>query len=84
MAYIYVTLCKWPEPCFTLFLVLCRVVREQYCQCSPTTRLEKRLAIAVAILLVVVVLLVVATSVLAHREGTRNVTDIMKSLLPTF
>jgi hypothetical protein len=65
-------------------LVLSRVVREQYCQCSPSTKLEKRLAIVVAILVLVVVLLVVAISVLADRETTRNVRGVIKSLLPTF
>lgn len=64
--------------------VLSRVVREQYCQCSPTTKLEKRLVIVVVILAVVIVLLLTAMSVLADRERTRNVKDIMKSLLPTF
>jgi hypothetical protein len=71
--------------CSILFSsVLSRVVREQYCQCSPTTKLEKRLVIAVVILALVTVLLLVAMSVLADRERTRNVTDIMKSLLPNF
>jgi hypothetical protein len=64
--------------------VLSRVVREQYCQCSPTTRLEKSLAIVVAILALVTVLLLIAMSVLADRERTRNVTDVMKVLLPKF
>jgi uncharacterized membrane protein (DUF106 family) len=64
--------------------VLGRVVREQYCQCSPTTKLEKRLVIVVVILALVTVLLLIAMSVLADRERSRNVTDIMKSLLPKF
>jgi hypothetical protein len=64
--------------------VLSRVVREQYCQCSPTTKLEKRLVIVVLILALAVVLLVIAISLLADREGTRDVKDIMKSLLNTF
>jgi uncharacterized membrane protein (DUF106 family) len=71
--------------CSILFSsVLSRVVREQYCQCSPTTKLEKRLIIVVVILAVVTLLLLIAMSVLADRERTRNVTDVMKVLVPKF
>lgn len=44
------------------------VVREQYCLCTPTTRLEKRLVITVLTLVVVIILLLVLIIVLATRD----------------
>lgn len=44
------------------------VVREQYCVCNPTTRLEKRLVITVVTLAVVIILLIVVVIVLVTRD----------------
>jgi cell division protein FtsL len=45
-----------------------RVVREQYCLCSPKTRLEKVLIIVVVTLVLIIILLVVAVGVLAGTK----------------
>jgi hypothetical protein len=62
--------------------VLSRVVREQYCLCKPTTRLEKRLIIVVVTLSVIIVLLIIAISILADRERARNFKELVKALTP--
>jgi hypothetical protein len=62
--------------------VLGRVVREQYCLCTPTTRLEKILVIVVVILALIIVLLIIAISVLGDRERGRNVKEVVQALTP--
>lgn len=65
--------------------VLSRVVREQYCVCTPTTRLEKRLVITVVMLVVLVILLLVTIIVLAMRdEDGRNLQRVVAALTPKF
>lgn len=44
------------------------VMREQYCMCSPKTRLEKILAIIVVTLILVIIALLVIIIVLATRD----------------
>ncbi|XP_069699684.1 uncharacterized protein [Periplaneta americana] len=56
------------------------VVREQYCMCTPTTRLEKRLTMAVVVLIVVVVILLVGISILADRLTDGDLKNVVKTL----
>jgi hypothetical protein len=69
------------------YFVLSRVVREQYCMCTPTTKLEKRLVITVATLAVVITLLLVVIIVLlaTTRDGEDpGLKKIVRALTPNF
>lgn len=45
------------------------VIREQYCCCSRWTRLEKNLALIVAVLAIVIIALIIAIGIIAKQEG---------------
>jgi len=68
------------------YFVLSRVEREQYCMCTPTTQLEKRLYITVVALAVVIIVLVVIVIVLgaARSMDGDQMQRIIAALTPSF
>lgn len=61
------------------------VVREQYCMCTPKTRLEKRLFITLVTLLVVIISLLVIIIILATRDmDDKEVKKLVKALTSKF
>jgi hypothetical protein len=68
------------------YFVLSRVVREQYCMCTPTTKLEKILVITVVTLAVIIILLLAAIIVLlATRDGDGpEIRRLVGALTPKF
>lgn len=60
------------------------VVREQYCMCTPKTRLEKRLVITVMTLTVLIISLLVIIIILATSDMDNKVPSLLKALTPKF
>jgi hypothetical protein len=60
--------------------VFCRVVREQYCLCSPSTKLEKRLIIVVVTLVVIILVLTIFISILAEKDKGHNLKEALRAL----